>query len=148
MSVIDLEVVSGYIGYISIEWVTHARVNDSNLDSFAGEAFLSELIYLCHEMRCESIVPGLAFDILDIIRASRPSGPRHVLIRKLVYFIWPHLLDTGKSRKLPYVLVDTLDVLELDRHTLEQFMVDGQKRLSQSLDTLKEIARVLDERIR
>lgn len=103
--------------------VTYARVNDTNPDPFPGKAFLAKLVHLCHEMRGESIVPGLALNFLDIIRAPYPPSPGDVLIGKSIHFIWPDLLYARKTRKLSYMFVDTMKVLELYRHAPEEFMV-------------------------
>lgn len=120
---------------------TYTSVDDSNLDTLAGNTLVPQPVDLGHEMRREGIVLAIRLPLED-------GGPRRAnrvdcVLGNVIHVDGPQVLDGRHGGNLGSPLSCVLDILELDRRASEQLEVQVHALRGIVLDGVQQLDTVL-----
>lgn len=120
---------------------TYTSVNNGNLDALALDSILVELVNLGHQVR--SISVRLIVPLAEGRSLIRRANPVDNGFGDVVELHRPHVLNGRRRGNLEGLLLGIVNVVELDRDTLEQLVVEFQAGLALLANPGVEVGRVL-----
>lgn len=121
---------------------TYTSVDNSNLDAMSSNTLGPQLVNLSHDMRRES-VSIVRTTLLQRSLHSRRGSPLDTRSGNTVDLNGPHVLDNWEGSHLGSQVLCRLDIVKLDRHALEEVVVELDTRGGLAICLFVELGSVL-----
>jgi hypothetical protein len=121
---------------------TYTSVDNGNFDTMSSNALSPQLVNLSHHMRRESI-SIVSTTLLQRSLHPRRGSPLHTRSGNTIDLDGPHVLHNRERSHLGSQVLCRLDIVKLDRHALEEIIVELDTRGGLAICLFVELGSVL-----